>query len=636
MNGSPENEDKLEEAERALYAKNAGDIFAKRRHGVDAVPVPKNAPSAWTPEPEQRRVNIPYAKIFIGALVFFIIAVLIALYTLFGGSGTVSGNNINILISGPVSVSGGEAFPLDIKIVNGNATALENVSMLVEYPAGTRDPANPSAALPRQTADVGTIAAGKSADEIVKASLYGQENVPQTIAVTVSYSIAGSNAVFTKEKDYMLTIGSSPVALSVAGDTSVNARQAATYTVTVASNSLSTVSNLILKVDYPFGFTFSSSDPQAASLDGSVFSIGDLAPGTTKTITIRGSIDGQDGDERVLKFTVGTPASDGTTIDTPYSIYTVDVAIRKPSVGAIFSVNKVSGSSLSMNAGDTESASIDWQNNLTQAIDQMNVQVALSGTVLDPQAITTQNGFYNSADNSITFSGATDGDLSSVAPGGSGSLAFTFGTLSPDANPTLPFAGSEIRADVTVTGIPAGGSNTVETLYSGETIIKVSSALHLLSRAFHSAGPFENSGPVPPKVNSQTTYTVTLTATNSFNAVTNAVATTTLPAGVVWTGFTSPASESLSYDQSSGAVIWNIGNLSPNTGVKIQPRSVSFQVAVTPSLSQVGSAITLLGPVTLSGTDAFSGATLSDTEPAVTTEITSDPAYVQGIGTVGQ
>ena len=42
-------------------------------------------------------IHIPYTKIFIGALIFFIIAAGFAFYKFFGGSNTVSGNNIAIL-----------------------------------------------------------------------------------------------------------------------------------------------------------------------------------------------------------------------------------------------------------------------------------------------------------------------------------------------------------------------------------------------------------------------------------------------------------------------------------------------------------------------------------------------------------
>lgn len=357
--GPEERKNKIDELEDALYSRSAAGIFSKKRHSLKNKIEPKLPASAWgnTAEMKERpesSVKLPYAKILIGALVFFLIAVSFALYKFFGGSDTVSGDNINILVSGPVSVSGGEVFPLDIKVENNNAVDLNNVSLLVEYPDGTRDPNDSSTAMPRYSDVLGTIGAGKSSEQIVKASIFGQENTPEVVKVTVEYKIAGSNAVFNKEKDYDLLISSSPINIAVTGDSEVNADEQTNFSVSISSNSLTAVKGLILKVDYPFGFNFTSAEPAPSSLDNSVFDIGDLAPGASTTINIAGSIDGQDGEERVLKFTVGTPTSDNTDVQTPFAVYSMDMSIKKPSVGLTLSVNGNSGEQIPIDAGDKE------------------------------------------------------------------------------------------------------------------------------------------------------------------------------------------------------------------------------------------------------------------------------------------
>jgi len=68
-----------------------------------------------------------------------------------------------------------------------------------------------------------------------------------------------------------------------------------------------------------------------------------------------------------------------------------------------------------------------------------------------------------------------------------------------------------------------------------------------------------NTGPVPPKVEQPTTYTVVWTVDNTSSAVGNAKVTATLPPHVKWLNETSPSGESVSYDQNSGLVTWEIG-----------------------------------------------------------------------------
>ena len=102
----------------------------------------------------------------------------------------------------------------------------------------------------------------------------------------------------------------------------------------------------------------------------------------------------------------------------------------------------------------------------------------------------------------------------------------------------------------------------------------------------------------------------------------------------MWTGYTSPASENITYDKGTGEVDWNIGDMKYGIGENSPSRTVSFQVAITPSITQVGTELNLLNEATISGTDAYSGARIGEVKSPVTTSITSDPEYVDGIGNV--
>ena len=80
----------------------------------------------------------------------------------FLGNNVVSGNNIDILVSGPVSIAGGEVLPLDIEVKNNNNIDLNTVDLRVEYPAGTKSADDQSVDLPRYSETLGDIKMGKS------------------------------------------------------------------------------------------------------------------------------------------------------------------------------------------------------------------------------------------------------------------------------------------------------------------------------------------------------------------------------------------------------------------------------------------------------------------------------------------
>src|SRR6185369_10829997 len=111
---------------------------------VDHVPV----------TPERRYA---YKIVFICSGLFLVAALGIAAYTFFGGGNYVSVDNVDIQISGPASIAGGEPLSLDVSVANKNETEIQLVDLIVEYPTGTKDPANPTKDLTRIRLPLGNI-----------------------------------------------------------------------------------------------------------------------------------------------------------------------------------------------------------------------------------------------------------------------------------------------------------------------------------------------------------------------------------------------------------------------------------------------------------------------------------------------
>lgn len=633
-----EKKDNIDRIQESLYSKNTDGIFEKRRHTLqDKTNI--SAPSAWNEEEEkvESSFHLPYTKIFIGAFIFFVLALVFAFSKFFFGSNIVSGNNINILVSGPVSIAGGEELPLDIEVSNNNNIDLNVVDLRIEYPDGTKSAADQSVDMKRYSEVLGSIGVGKSQKRLIKAVLYGEENSQEVVKITVEYRVSGSNAVFSKKKDFNVLISSSPVNIKVTGPTEINANQLTDFTVDINSNSVNVVKNLILKVDYPFGFTLSSSNPKSSNSDNSVFVLGDLAPGAKRFIRISGLIQGQDGEQRSLKFTVGIPnKDDNTVVGTTLASYLSTISLKKSSIGLDLSVNEQTGDEIAIDTGNKNTASIVWTNNLAEKIYDMSVKIKFSGQTLNKESVNVENGYYSSFDNSVVFDKSKNSLLGMINPGDEGDMQFDFSTLVPSSKLPISFGNSSIKFDVSVLGSRAGsdGSATQEILYSNTKILKLSSSLKLLSRGFKTTPPFENSGPFPPQVDNESTYTVTWTATDSFNNVTGAKVSAFLPPNVKWTGYTSPDAERITYDKGTGNIVWDIGDMKSGIGSNSLPRDVSFQVAITPSITDVDLDLNLLNEATISGIDAYSGARIGEVKNPVTTNITFDPDYIDGIGKV--
>ena len=107
-------EDNINKVKESLYSKTTDAIFSKRRHSLQEQQETK-IPDAWNVQEEkpESSFKIPYNKILLAAFIFFILALGFTFSKFFLGNNVVSGNNIDILVSGPVSIAAGEELPLD-------------------------------------------------------------------------------------------------------------------------------------------------------------------------------------------------------------------------------------------------------------------------------------------------------------------------------------------------------------------------------------------------------------------------------------------------------------------------------------------------------------------------------------------
>src|SRR4051812_8738454 len=118
----PEKKSPLDRLQKGLYSRNVGSTEPPR-HSIHGEQV--RVSESWDkPEqdgsipPEEAAPVTPerryaYRIIFICAALFLVATFGIAAYTFFGGGNFISADNVDIQISGPASVAGGDRLALD-------------------------------------------------------------------------------------------------------------------------------------------------------------------------------------------------------------------------------------------------------------------------------------------------------------------------------------------------------------------------------------------------------------------------------------------------------------------------------------------------------------------------------------------
>lgn len=635
---SQDNNSSIEKLKRGLYSRDSRPVAGGRSRRLKNESY--DMASDWSHEGEEVPEKKPaflkekrgmtfVAKFLIVSILFFLIASGIAFYRFYWGSNTISANNIEISIVGPVSVSGGQKISLDIKVDNNNKTDLKAADLRVEYPEGARAIDDLKTELKRTIDALGNIPQGENAVKRVEAILFGEEKSKKEIKVTVEYRISGSSAIFYKEKIYEVIISDSPVNIEVVGLKEINANQAIDFSVTVVSNSSSPIRNLLLKAEYPFGFVFTDSSEKSLDPNNNLWSIGDLSPGQKKIIKIYGKLQGQDGEDKVLRFTTGIANDkDEKVIATPLVTSLAEISIKKPFIGIQVALDGSFANEFVSKSSKIIRADVAWKNNLTTPVKDVEIQIRFKGDILNKSSVSTEQGFYRSIDNTIIFDKTNNQSLASMAPGESGNLSFSFGSLSLYSGDSSFMIEPSISMDIVANGKRLEGGNVPqEVLYSATRTVKIATDARLSSRALHWSGPFQNSGPMPPKAESETTYTVIWTITNTSNKIKNAKVAATLPLYVKWLSQMNPEVENISYNSVGSEVVWDAGDIEAGAGIDSPPREIAFQISFLPSLSQEGQSPVILNESTLSGKDIFTSTFVGETRPYLTTTLKSDPDF---------
>lgn len=629
------NPDHIDELKKRLDSHGGGMILHKREGILHDTH--QNVATDWNIKNDNVRKatklvertlvdNSMFKKFFIASIIFFAVAIFFSLYIFLGGNNTVSSKYIDINVVGSAYTSGGDELPLQILVTNKNPVAIELADLFIEYPKGTRGDAGGDVV--RLLKPVGSIASGGTVTVPVTPTLYGEQGAIQEIKMRLEYRVSGSNAIFTKEKKHGVTISTAPISISVVAPTEATSNERVVFSIKVTSNTKEVSDNTRLRVIYPPGFQFESSEPKPLH-GNSLWDLGDLAQGQEREISITGTMLGSEGDEKTFQIEGGSEhSSDKTTIGVIYNSLIHTVTIKRPFIEARLFVNGEGGDTVTISGTNPVRLSVKYANNLPVRVTDVEVVAKISGSAFDRNTVLAANSYYDSSTGTITWSKNTTTQLATLNPSDEGELSFSLTPISLVRPGGAFVRDPQIVIDVSIKGRqPSEGNTVAEVKSADKKTIRVATDFQILGKALYSSGAFVNSGPVPPKAGQETTYTIVWTVKNTANPVSGASLSAMLPLWVDFMGTSSPSSESLSYDEPSRTVTWNIGTVDRGVGFGGTAREVSFQVKLRASSSQVNTAPALVLVQKITGVDSFTQSILSSTRPEITTRLSSDPVH---------
>jgi len=521
-------------------------------------------------------------------------------------------------------VSAGETVLYRVVYNNTSAGELLEVNATILYPEGSlivNEDSQEFERISSETKTVGALSPRAQGEISFEALLFGTVDEVKRVNVTLEYKTKTSNAAIRVARSADIEIGSLPLALTFTFPSKVNLGEEFEFSLNYISTSRNPFPQQRIIMEYPETFEFLASSP-VPSRGQATWVIGDLFPSSSGEIKIKGVITGEAGDERLFKAELGM--LDLETF-TSYLASERRVGVSLP--GFRLSQNVTGARGGTVMPGEKLNWEIDYKNLSSEILEGLEVLVFLEGETFDYSSLVADRGTFLKDQKMLRWDKDSVSDFVLVEPAEEGRLEFSLTLrLTPpienfdDKNFTV---GS--RAVARVRGV---------TLAEDIQEFKVNSRFEFYQRGFRNLGPFENTGPIPPRVGESTTYTLSWQVFNSSNVLSNVVVRGAIPSYVDWEGVVVPDEENLVFNPNTGEIVWAIKDLEQGVGILLPIRQVSFQISITPDGNDVGKIRELIGGSNAVARDSFTGAGLESFSVSIDTSLADDPSVSVNDGIV--
>ena len=576
-------------------------------------------PTSWGDDNPMLVKAIPEKRISFGlkllilSFLFLIAVGGYATWRLISSKNVVSSEYIDIVSDMKPYVEGGEQIPLIISINNRNTIPLQEAKLTLSYEKGVGSSDEQQKV--HETRSLGIIESNQVQKQKFSVVLYGEETSSRDLIVKLEYKVTGNNALFSKVITTTAVLKTPPVGIHIDGPEILASGQLGTYTITVRNNT--STSSVPFRVSFlaPINFTKENTSPFVVGKDIG-WNVDVLASGESKIFSVRGSFSGDTNQASTIRVLAGSTKG-GTDVSIIYSSDKKEITLQSTPILVTVRAETDKGASNALRFGDRSTVYVGYENKSNDTIRNLELKANIEGDGAIYESITLDGGYYDSQNKTITWNKATFPDLAVVPPNTKKEFPIYIPiVLKGASNPSLSFS-------VNVTGDGAGVGDVVSSV-TKRFAIQGSASLN--AWASYKESPFQNTGPIPPVANKETTYTLHFIA-SAQNTLANTKISFILPIYVSWLG-TFTDKQNINYTSGTRTVVWDLGQMQAGT-----TQVADVQVSVKPSQSHVGTAPTITSGITLEGQEVDSRARIRTTLTPLTTDLPrevwgSDPARV--------
>lgn len=637
-----EDESNISMLRRDLYARDEPEELKKRSRELFTPKQPVVLPEAkvdsqpdlvdaMTGKMKKRKQLLTWFGL--GVIGVGIFSSAIALTMWYRGTQQVSSSQIGLEITAPSNFIAGGTIKYTVTVRNNSHVAWGAVHVLFTPSSGfIYQSSTPSAQV--SVKDISVALAGLPAGQAEVFEVLGQLVGDQGATASVSAQVTVSPEKFPKQI-ISNTATTSTVLSAIPLDISVEAAKAAAVGERIAAiihiRNLSDtpIQNAVLKLTPDPGMDLATEDsgfsPNFSVLD-SFWKLPIIKPLDQVDLYSVLYIQGNPGDTRTLTIAINKMQNNQT-----YTLrgiaQVITVATSQVAVDQTFNQNTTGN--VIVSAGQSIDGVVNYKNTGTTGLTDAIIKVHFEGAGLDVSTLKLHSGAYDPNSNTITWTAASLPALQRILPGQGGQITYSFNILPYAQFPLQPSAKNQkliATASLDSPDLPAPTGQTRQ-IISDRFTMPIQTGILLTADAFYDDGRLgiTSTGPLPPQVGQQTTYTLRTKIGSTLNDIQNNQVTIVLPDGVTYTNQNYKTSGTIDYNQRTNTIVWAIDPLRGLTGRTLPLEELDIQVAITPGADKKGQAVPLTQSVLDSGKDTFTGTQITTSVTDMPTTRTASP-----------
>lgn len=522
-------------------------------------------------------------------------------------------SDVRVAIDAPRELDIGAKDDIFVTVFNGTRATLRDGSIVLDLPEGIT-------LLESETTTFDELEPHEQITARFSIRASGDPGTLTEVIARAQFQPRQLSARFTKEETVNLLLRDLPFSINFSLPANIVPGIPTTFYLQAEAHTDSSIGPLGVELDVPFDFEVTRTRPEPTSEEGYQWDFGVIDGGFKQEIQITGifplDVDRATFSARIGLFDAGRfSLRSYREVEQTVTLRTSDITIN------LLINDNLTGREETIETSDIRKITVAFQNTTKDPIDDLTIEIAAAHDLIRQRNISASEPYNRSVSGEYIFTAPSIAFLNQIQPGGRGEISITFPIVSVAQMRTFSDANQSftIRARA-LSGGRILGERSVELKLVGQLSIDA-------EVLYYKAPGGSNSGPLPPKVGQQTTYTTTLKISGGTSGIEDTTARLILAEGVTYLGSidpTDPLADGVIWSSTTRELVWSLGALPPGAGIISEAKVYMFRLGFTPTASMVGKAATLLETITVAGRDVFVDRILDASDSPITSQLRDD------------